>query len=308
MQQTRIEQGTPYFLRFIDKFPTVNHLAQADESEVLKVWEGLGYYSRARNMHAAAKDIVDRFGGHFPKTYEDVLSLKGVGPYTAAAIVSFGYGLSHAVVDGNVIRVMSRYFGVVEAIDTAKGKKVIEDLVNKNIPQDAPGAYNQAIMDFGALMCKPRNPLCIECPLSKNCQALNDDMVYALPIKSKKTKVRDRYLHYFFYHKNGQVLINQRQTGDIWSRLFELPLIETQYPFRSRRNPEAIKSFLKLKRLRSLSHRLSHQLLHINIYQLDYLPNSEYFEDTQLEKVEELHKFAFPKPLQKFLSEVVDNL
>ena len=307
LQQTRVEQGRPYYLNFIKQFPTVSSLAQAPVEEVLKIWEGLGYYSRARNMHEAAKDIVWRFDGRFPDSYDDILSLKGIGTYTASAIASFAFGLPHAVVDGNVIRVLSRYFGYAQSIDSSKGKKYVDKLAQQCLNFSSPGAYNQAIMDFGSLQCKPRNPVCSSCVLGAYCSAYRKNLVDVIPVKEKKTRVRERYFHYFIYQKAGEIFIQQRTEGDIWAKLHEFPLFESSKSISLRAAKKEIlhqQNNINLSFLSKKVHRLSHQLLHISFYKIDGLCNSPYFEKGRLEKVEELHTFAFPRPLYKFLNEL----
>ena len=198
LQQTRVAQGYDYYLRFIERFPDVQALADAPEDEVMKLWQGLGYYSRARNLHAAAKEVAAL--GRFPDTYEGVRRLKGVGDYTAAAVCAFAYGLPCAVVDGNVYRVIARWLGIDEPIDTTAGKKLFAALARELMGTSDPALYNQAIMDFGAVQCTPASPACLMCPLNDGCAALRQGRVGDLPRKSKKTQVKERYFHYFFHH------------------------------------------------------------------------------------------------------------
>lgn len=226
LQQTRVEQGLPYFLRFKTAYPTVIDLANASEDEVMKNWEGLGYYSRARNMHQAAKFIAKQKAGHFPETYEEILALKGVGPYTAAAIASFAYNLPYAVVDGNVYRVLSRFFGIETPIDTTIGKKTFQHLAQELLDTKHPGDYNQAIMDFGATHCMPKAPNCAHCPLNKKCEAFQKGKVSTLPVKSKKLVKRERFFYYLVINFGEEVLIQKRTGKDIWQKLYEFPLIE----------------------------------------------------------------------------------
>jgi len=228
LQQTRVAQGLPYFERFKAAYPTITDLANAPEDEVLKLWEGLGYYSRARNLHFTAKDIRDNYEGIFPTKYEDILKLKGVGTYTAAAIASFAYDLPYAVLDGNVFRVLSRYFGIKEPIDTTNGKKKFTKLSQELLAKKRPAEYNQAIMDFGATQCVPANPKCKICPLVKSCVAQKEDLINQLPIKSKKLKKRSRFFHYLIISYGNQVWIRKRTEKDIWQGLYEFPLLETE--------------------------------------------------------------------------------
>lgn len=231
LQQTRVAQGYEYFLRFIKRFPDVASLAAASEDEVMKYWQGLGYYSRARNLHAAAKSMK----GTFPKNYAEVRALKGVGDYTAAAICSFAYDMPYAVVDGNVYRVLSRYFGIDIPIDSTEGKKTFTALAREMLDKSRPADYNQAIMDFGAVQCMPQSPNCLFCPLSGSCRALLEGKVQQLPVKQHRTKTTNRYFNYIYVRMGAHTLIHKRTENDIWKNLFELPLIETEkiYPKRS---------------------------------------------------------------------------
>ena len=228
LQQTRVEQGQPYFEKFKKNYPTVKDLADAPEDEVMKMWEGLGYYSRARNLHAAAKHIAHELDGIFPKTYEGIRALKGVGPYTAAAIASFAFGLPYSVVDGNVYRVLSRYFGIEEPIDTTTGKKLFAQLAQGLLDETQAGNYNQAIMDFGAVHCTPSAPACSQCLLQKDCSAFQKNRVDKLPIKSKKLQRRQRFFNYLILNFNGNVFIKKRTKKDIWQNLYDFPLIESE--------------------------------------------------------------------------------
>jgi A/G-specific adenine glycosylase len=227
LQQTRVEQGLPYFERFKAKYPTVTDLANAPEDEVMKLWEGLGYYSRARNLHFTAKMIAHDMDGKFPDTYDEILKLKGVGTYTAAAIASFAYDLPHAVVDGNVYRVLARVFGIETAIDSTVGKKEFAALAQQLIEEKRAADYNQAIMDFGATHCTPKNPKCKICPMAAECFAFQNKKIADLPFKEKKVKKRDRFFNYFIFNQNGIVYIQKRTEKDIWQNLYEFPILET---------------------------------------------------------------------------------
>ncbi|MEE4001156.1 A/G-specific adenine glycosylase [Tenacibaculum sp. FZY0031] len=229
LQQTRVAQGLPYFLKFTEAFPTVFALAKANESEVLKLWQGLGYYSRARNLHFTAKFVANELKGEFPKTYKELLTLKGVGDYTASAIASICYDEPVAVVDGNVYRVLSRYFGIATPINSTKGVKEFKELAQTLIDVSQPGVYNQAIMDFGALHCKPQNPLCSECPLANSCVAFAKNRVKELPVKEKKIKVKKRYFNYLVpITENNETVLEERKGKGIWQGLYQFPLVETQ--------------------------------------------------------------------------------
>ena len=226
LQQTRVSQGLPYFEKFAENYPSIKDLAQAPEEEVMRLWQGLGYYSRARNLHACAKDIYENRKSEFPRTYQELLHLKGVGNYTAAAIASFAFGEAVAVVDGNVFRVLSRVFGLTDDIASHRGKQIFENFANSIIPKEAPAAYNQAIMEFGALQCVPKNPDCEQCPIKEGCFAFQKGMVGSLPVKSKKIKIKARYFRYAHVVCGDFTLIKQRAASDIWQGLFDFPLQE----------------------------------------------------------------------------------
>ncbi|WP_282116856.1 A/G-specific adenine glycosylase [Cellulophaga baltica] len=229
LQQTRVAQGTPYYLKFVENFPTVKHLAAASEEEILKLWQGLGYYSRARNLHATAKIVTNEFDGQFPDTYKELLKLKGVGDYTASAIASISFNLPEPVVDGNVYRVLSRYFGVSIPINSTEGIKYFKTLAREVMNVKNIRDYNQGIMEFGAIQCVPSSPDCTICPLSVSCIALKDDNVKELPVKIKKTKVRDRFFNYLvLLGDNDHSLLKQRTGKGIWQNLYEFPLIESE--------------------------------------------------------------------------------
>ena len=226
LQQTRVEQGLEYYNRFIKIFPTVKDLAKAPETKVFKLWEGLGYYTRCKNLIATAKYISGELKGKFPNEYEDILALKGVGPYTAAAIGSFAFNIPKAVVDGNVFRVLSRYFGIETAIDSIEGKKQFSLLAEELLDKNKPGIYNQAIMDFGAVICKPQLPLCNECLLKKNCVAFADKKVNALPVKEKSIIKKTRWFYYLIADYKGKQYVRMRGAKDIWEKLYEFILVE----------------------------------------------------------------------------------
>ena len=271
LQQTQISQGKDYYLRFAERFPTAESLAEASEEEVLRLWQGLGYYSRARNLHAAAKRIAA--AGCFPNDYNFVRALPGVGDYTAAAIMSFAFGQPYAAVDGNVQRVLSRHFGISEPIDSTQGKRLLRSLADEMLDRQHPALYNQAIMDFGALLCKPSSPTCDSCPIAETCQALQEHTVDKLPVKAKHTAVRDRYLTYIYTRtKGGQTLLHRRGSGDIWQGLFEFPMIESEEPLtageieqRLNRQLPNVNCELQLVD-QNVRHQLTHQRLHTDFY------------------------------------------
>ena len=278
LQQTRVAQGTPYFLSFTTAFPTVFDLANANEEQVLKLWQGLGYYSRARNLHKTAQYIANELSGVFPDNYNDLLKLKGVGEYTAAAIASFSYNEVVPVVDGNVFRVLSRYFDVETDIASASAKKEFAALALELIPKDNPAIFNQAIMEFGALQCVPKNPNCGVCVFNTSCAALQKKKVNQLPVKSKKLKVRNRYFNYLVVSDDNENTIIQKRTAKgIWHNLYEFPLIETDAPedfdgvsktiqdkFFKNNTVVSIEDFND----KSIIHKLSHQHLHIKFWKI----------------------------------------
>lgn len=233
LQQTRIAQGLPYYLSFVKTFPTVKSLAIAPEDKVLRLWQGLGYYSRARNLHACAKKIDKEYSGKFPASFEELKKLPGIGDYTAAAIASIAFQIPVAVVDGNVFRVLSRIFGIEEEISSNKGKAVFMAKANSLIPTDRPDVFNQAVMEFGALHCTPQNPGCLSCVFAKDCVANIHEIQNLLPVKIPKQKIKKRYLNYLVIQQKGKLLMRKRGPGDIWNGLYDFPLIETKKAVRS---------------------------------------------------------------------------
>lgn len=305
LQQTRVAQGMEYYLRFTERFPDVGSLAAAPEDEVMKLWQGLGYYSRARNLHAAARQVMERFGGIFPATYEDVRSLRGVGDYTAAAVCSAAYDAPHAVLDGNVYRVLARLFDLDLPIDTTAGHRVFAQLAQAQLDVRHPGRYNQAIMDFGALQCTPAQPRCGECPLAERCLALAAGTVAARPVKQGKTKVRDRWFNYLHITCEGRTLLHRREGNDIWQGLYEFPLIETPCAtdFAPLAATEDFRKYLGDSRwhlLRSVAmprHQLSHQRLHAVFHRIDcsVLPDFPAVES------DSLGDYAVPRLIDRYL-------
>ena len=306
LQQTRVAQGTPYFLSFTTAFPTVFDLAKAHEEQVLKLWQGLGYYSRARNLHKTAQHIAFNLNGIFPDNYKDLLSLKGVGEYTAAAIASFSYNEVVPVVDGNVFRVLSRYFDIESDIALATTKKEFTALAAELIPKDNPVLFNQAIMEFGALQCVPKNPDCSVCVFNDSCVALQKKKVDQLPVKSKKLKVRNRYFNYLVIQDEAnQTLIQKRTHKGIWHNLYEFPLIETEkeegfdYILNAinqdffKNNP--VTSILEPNE-KSIIHKLSHQHLHIKFWEIKVKGKV----DKGISQ-EELKTFPFPIVIHNFI-------
>ncbi|MEQ6124927.1 A/G-specific adenine glycosylase [Pseudotenacibaculum sp. MALMAid0570] len=273
LQQTRVAQGMSYYLKFSEEFPTVNHLANADESTVLKMWQGLGYYSRARNLHFTAKYIAKELKGVFPSTYKELIKLKGVGDYTASAIASICFNEATAVVDGNVYRVLARYFGNHLPINSTKGIKEFKTLAQSLIDKNQPGVYNQAIMDFGSLQCKPQNPDCSICPLSSSCVAFEKKRIKELPVKEKKIKIKNRFFNYLvFVTEKGDTIIEERKGKGIWQGLYQFPLIETKKELDTIVGLEEFETkvfsdcMIKLFNENPIVHKLSHQHLYTKFW------------------------------------------
>lgn len=278
LQQTRVAQGLPYFLSFMEAFPTVFDLANADEEQVLKLWQGLGYYSRARNMHKTAQIIAFDLNGNFPNNYNDLLKLKGIGEYTAAAIASFAFNEVVPVVDGNVYRVLSRYFDVETDIASSTARKEFTALAKELIPNDNPALFNQAIMEFGALQCVPKNPKCEICIFNNSCAALQKKKVAELPVKLKKTKVTNKYFNYLIFLDDAQnTLLNKRTEKGIWHNLYEFPNLESESELSFETLSKlVIENFtdlgietITIYNESQIIHKLSHQKLHINFYKVE---------------------------------------
>ncbi len=272
LQQTRVAQGLPYYKRFVKSFPTVFHLAKAPEQTVLRLWQGLGYYSRARNLHRCAKHIVKKSEGRFPGSYQELVKLSGVGPYTAAAIASIAFREPVAVVDGNVFRVLSRIFGIETDIASSEGKKYFTWLANQLVDKARPGLFNQAVMEFGALHCLPKNPQCAACIFSKRCEANQKNLQSLLPVKSKKLKVRTRYFYYFIIRKGNKILLRKRKERDIWQGLYDFYLIE---PLRKQRpetliaKDQLLSKGILLRKSKMHKHILSHQKLLVKFAEVE---------------------------------------
>ena len=266
LQQTRIQQGMAYWERFMQRFPTVEALAAASEDEVLRLWQGLGYYSRARHLHAAARQIVER--GGFPTTLEGIRSLKGVGDYTAAAVASFAFGLPAAAVDGNAYRVMARYFGIETPINSTEGKKVFAALAAQLLPRDRAADYNQAVMDFGATWCTPQSPRCADCPLAEACVAWREGRVGLLPVKERKVKMQTRHITYIYVRCHGMTALRRRGPGDIWQGLWEPVCYETGAGEQAARELSALLQSTAPPRLikKDVKHVLTHRILMADFY------------------------------------------
>ncbi|WP_445710203.1 A/G-specific adenine glycosylase [Flavobacterium sp.] len=302
LQQTRVAQGLPYFEAFTTEFKTIFDLANASEEQVLKLWQGLGYYSRARNLHAAAKYIVNDLNGVFPPSYKELLHLKGVGEYTAAAIASFAYDEPVAVVDGNVFRVLSRVFGVETDISSSKAKKEFQELAQELLPVEAPAIFNQAIMEFGATQCVPKSPDCSVCVFNTKCVALQQKKVDSLPVKLKKTKVRNRYFNYLIIKdRNGDFVVEKREEKGIWFNLYQFNLLENSKSDTIENIVKHIKKeynplVLIVKNEEEVVHKLSHQHLHIRFFELQ-------FDEVLKEAVslDEMMKLPFPIVIHNFI-------
>lgn len=309
LQQTRVAQGLPYYYRFTSSFPTVFDLANASEEAVLKLWQGLGYYSRARNLHQTSQYVAFELNGEFPKCYSDLLKLKGVGEYTAAAIASFSYNEKVPVVDGNVYRVLARYFGVETDIASTGAKKEFTALAQELIPNDKANIFNQAIMEFGALQCVPKNPNCENCVFNDSCVALQKKKVGQLPLKSKKIKVTNKYFNYLvFLDENAKTIIIKRTQKGIWHNLYEFPLIETENELTDTAILDLIQNqtfveneilAIRLFNQEAIRHKLSHQHLNIKFWEIRVKKTLETGIDS-----ESVSKFPFPIVIFNFIEKV----
>ncbi len=317
LQQTRVAQGLPYYDKFVEQYPTIIHLANASDDEVMKLWQGLGYYSRARNLLFTARLVRDEFNGEFPKSFDEIKKLKGIGDYTAAAIASFAYNLKHPVLDGNVYRFITRLFGIETPIDEAITKTTVMSILTEvMLIVNDPATFNQAIMEFGALQCTPKNPDCANCPFNNWCYALKENKVSQLPLKGKSIKIKDRYFHYFVFHTDSNhTYIKKRTSKDIWENLYEFPLIETL-------KPESTKKMMSHKLFKEWTlnvdikdhfttkpvlHKLTHQNLYVTFYKIKIskfleLKNSPIFE---IEK-NALNSFAVPKVIANYLDGIIN--
>ncbi len=310
LQQTQVNQGLNYYLKFTGRFKTVSDLAAASEDEVLKLWQGLGYYSRARNLLFTAKVIKEDFGGKFPREHNQILGLKGIGDYTAAAIASFAFNLPHAVVDGNVYRLLSRLFGIDLPIDSSEGKKRFQELASQLLNKNDPATHNQAIMEFGSQFCKVSSPDCANCVFSNKCNALQTGRVALLPVKSKKTRIRERHFNYLLLIDNKKkIALNRRNSSDIWKGLYEFPLIESNMAVNNKQlmRLDEIKQFCEPDEnihyaSRTYKHILSHQHLHARFYVIKM--NKKHASGSAiLSSIPDLQRYAFPRLIEKFLED-----
>ena len=305
LQQTQVKQGLPYYQKFIKRFPSVSELANANEEQVLKLWQGLGYYSRARNLHFAAKQIHQ--AGFFPKEYKDIINLKGVGEYTAAAIASFAFKLPYAVVDGNVFRLLSRFYGIDTPIDTSKGKKEFSEIAQTLLVKEEPDTHNQAIMEFGSQMCKPKQPNCNSCPLRDECVAFANNTTHLLPVKQGKVKVKTVFFEYFFFKMDGYTLVNKRTDNGIWQNMYEFPLITNEELKNNEEilNHNQFESWIKgidfsVESISEFKHILSHRKINARFWEIKCqktLPESN-FKKIEIERI---HKLAVSRLIEKFI-------
>ena len=312
LQQTRVNQGMDYYLHFTKKWPTVNDLAQASEEEVLKMWQGLGYYSRARNLHHCAKQVVEQYKGEFPSDFEKLKQLKGIGNYTSAAIASIAYNLPHAVVDGNVYRVLSRLFDINTPININEGQKLFAQLADELLNRNQPGLHNQALMEFGALQCTPKNPNCLLCPLQAQCLAFAHQTVMLRPVKLAKTKISTRYFNYLILRINDGLYLHKRSDNDIWKNLYDFPCIESQKPM-TVEEVIASETFLQLiennpftiiKSSPIFTHKLTHRtiLAHFIEIKLEKELLQIQTNDLFLARETELGSFPIPRLIDLYLN------
>lgn len=311
LQQTSVAQGTSYFLRFMEAFPDVQSLAEAPEDDVLKLWQGLGYYSRARNLHFTAQLIMSNYGGQFPNTYKDILSLKGIGPYTAAAVGSFAFDLNHVVVDGNVLRFMSRLLGIQKAIDTTETKKLITVQAQALLDHAKPAEFNQAIMEMGALVCTSKKPNCDSCPVATHCIAKKKNIVPVIPFKEKKIKKRHRYFHFYFVIDSiGNTLLTKRTKKDIWQGLYQFPMQELT----SFDEEASISDFLGLDTYGIsgvyssdiMRQTLTHQRIHAKFHKIELQGKikAKDYDDYILIPVDNMNKYPLPKIMDLYFNDL----
>lgn len=307
MQQTRVAQGLPYYMQFIENFSNVTEMAKADEQRILRLWQGLGYYSRARNLHRCAKEIVNNFDGKFPETYKNLLKLSGIGPYTAAAIASFAFKEQVAVVDGNVYRVLSRIFGIHDDIATGKGQKVFAELAQQLVPKDSPDIHNQAIMEFGALHCTPKSPGCADCVFNVECYARRNNLQNIFPVKSKKTKVKSRYFQYIVLKWKDQAVMKKRSGDDIWKGLYDFPLVESDgfVDYETLLENNELLAYLRpfidnVEISADFKHVLTHRRIFARFYTISLSDNAEgeaIFQKFGLQLFDEAAVHHLPKPV-----------
>lgn len=312
LQQTRVAQGTNYYNRFIEKFPTVEKLANSTEDEVLKMWQGLGYYSRARNLHSAAKSIVNNYNGKFPDTYDEIIKLKGVGKYTAAAVASIAFDLPYPAIDGNIYRFFTRYFGISTPVDSQKGKNEIQKIASDLMPDKNAGFHNQAFMEFGALQCVPKSPKCEICPLFESCFAAQNKLVKNFPVKTKKAKQIHRYFYYYFIESGKFTYLEKRIGNDIWRNLYQFPLFESDKLLSEKEilGKSNIPFFnnctINVKNISNQKkHILSHQIIFARVINIE-IEYQECLSNNFIQvNKKDISKFAVPKLLEDFINELV---
>jgi A/G-specific adenine glycosylase len=307
LQQTRVNQGLNYFLKFQNNYPTVKHLAQASEQEVLADWQGLGYYSRARNLHFTAKIVANEFNGIFPSSFDEIKKLKGIGDYTASAIASFAFDLPHAVVDGNVFRVLSRLYDIETPIDSNEGKKIFDSLAKELLGENPPAIHNQAIMEFGALQCVPANPNCEICPFIAKCLAFKNKTITERPQKRGKIIPKNRYFHFLQFDNGENILLEKRTSKDIWQHLFQFPLIETDHLSELEEiKMQLIERFKITPRSVSnqIKHILTHQRIYAHVWRFDSLPKENEFDENWIKvNPNDLINYPIPRLLDRYLLE-----
>ena len=300
LQQTRVDQGLPYFKNFIERFPTLESLAKSSEEEVLNQWQGLGYYSRARNMHYTAKYIFNHLNGTFPNKYKELIKLKGIGDYTASAIASFSFNEPKAVIDGNVYRVLSRVFGILNDINSKEGQNGIKNLADNLLPKKEHATYNQAIMEFGALICAPKVPKCETCVIANICYAKEKGEQLSLPLKIKKVKIKTRYFNFLVFQLNDYIVIEKRTDKDIWQHLYQFPMIETSEEIENPLNLKKLKG--NIINLKKVKHLLTHQVIIASFWHMSVqtLPEKKCYLKIPLSQ---LHKYPVPKIVENYAKE-----
>lgn len=308
LQQTRVDQGMAYWMRFVERYPTVQDLAAAHEDDVLKLWQGLGYYSRARNLLTAARQVVSDFGGRFPSQHADLLKLKGVGDYTASAIASICFDQPDAVVDGNVYRVLARAFGIDTPIDTTQGRKRFKELAQELIDPANPGDHNQAVMELGATVCTPKNPVCLVCPLQPKCVAFATGRIDALPVKVSVAKTRKRFFNYLHIRTANGLYLRQRTGKDIWQGLFELPLIESRKPLTARTIANELerqfgKDWKVMAKSPEAKHVLSHQIIQAIFWEVVPPKGFSVPKEWAVADPGKMDRFAVPRLIERWLKD-----
>lgn len=306
LQQTRVNQGLPYYEKFVEAFPTIKDLAESEEQKILNLWQGLGYYSRARNLHFAAQQIMHEYDGIFPSDYKGIKSLKGIGDYTAAAIASFAFKLPHAVVDGNVYRVLSRYFNDPTPIDSTNGKKIFAAYAAELLPKNEPDVFNQAIMELGALVCTPKNPDCENCPVNTTCLAREKQTFTSLPVKAKKTKVTKKHFHYLYPSDSDSIKLVKRTSKGIWQNMYQFPLIETKTAgsLSNIKKVALAKWGMKIidkKPIQQYDHKLSHQHIKVSFWKVDIDKGTD--EAIEIVTVDDLQDYPLPRVITRFLED-----